>query len=316
MQAVTPSWQENSVQEQVAQVAAIPAEVSISWGRLIVTLFKLRVVSLLLLSAFGGAALGLQAGGQASLAAWIVLAIAGMVSAAGASAINQYLERERDTRMYRTAARPLPAGVIARPGRVLALGIGMVLGATALSLVINAWLAFWVLMGALIYVGIYTIWLKPRTTLNIVIGGAAGSCAVISGGAAMGSWSAPQVWILAALVFVWTPVHFWSLALAYRADYARADYPMLPARVPAPVAARWTALHTLFTGLAGLLLGLWPQVDWFYLVPVGLATFLLVQRTRQLLAKPEREPALALFHVSNLYLALVLVIVIIASLWR
>ena len=165
--------------------------------------------------------------------------------------------------------------------------------------------------------GIYTVWLKPRTTLNIVIGGAAGSCAVISGGAAVGAWNALGVWLLAALVFFWTPVHFWALAIAYRDDYIKADFPMLPAKVAAPVAARWTAFHTVLTAVFGIALGFWPQLDWFYLVPVGLATVLLVQRTLLLLAKPtDRKTAFALFHFSNLYLALVLVIVILASFWR
>ena len=290
---------------------------SVSFWRTAVVLFKLRIVSLLLLSAFGGAALGVLVTGQASAWNWILLAITGMFSAAGASGINQYLERERDSKMNRTAARPLATGQIENPHLVLWVGLSMVLGATALAAAFNIALAFWVFFGAVIYVGVYTVWLKPRTTLNIVIGGAAGSCAVISGGAAVGAWDALGVWILAALVFVWTPVHFWALALAYRADYIKADYPMLPARVPPMIAARWTAVHTLFTAAAGLALGFWPAIDWFYIVPIGLATAVLVIRTAALLISPaEKAPAFALFHFSNLYLALVLVIVLLASLWR
>jgi protoheme IX farnesyltransferase len=247
----------------------------------------------------------------------VLLAITGTFSAAGASGINQYLERERDSKMNRTAARPLASGQIKNPHLVLLVGSAMVLGSTALAAAFNLALAFWVFCGAVIYVGVYTVWLKPRTTLNIVIGGAAGSCAVISGGAAVGAWSALGVWILAALVFVWTPVHFWALALAYRADYIKADYPMLPARVAPQVAARWTAVHTVFTAAAGLALGFWPAVDWFYLVPIGLATAVLIGRTAALLHAPaEKTPAFALFHFSNLYLALVLVVILLASLWR
>jgi protoheme IX farnesyltransferase len=282
-----------------------------------VVLFKLRVVSLLMLSAFGGAAIGTMVVPGATVWQFLLLAVSGLLSASGASAINQYLERERDTRMKRTAHRPLATGEIANPHIVLAIGLGMVFGATALAGIFNPALAFWVFLGAVIYVGVYTIWLKPRTTLNIVIGGAAGSCAVVSGGAAVGAWDALGVWILAGLVFVWTPVHFWALALAYRADYARADYPMLPAKVAPPVAARWTALHTVLTGIAGVALGLWPQVDWFYLVPIGIATVFFIVRTIALLNAPaERQPAFALFHFSNIYLALVLVVIILASVWR
>lgn len=284
--------------------------------RTVVVLFKLRVVSLLLLSAFGGAMLGYLATGQGSLWAWLMLTFSGTLSAAGASGINQYLERERDTHMQRTAKRPLAANEINNPHTILWLSMGMILLATLLALTVNVETAVFILLGAIIYVGVYTIWLKPRTTLNIVIGGAAGSCAVISGGAAMGAWSETAVWLLAALVFVWTPVHFWALALAYRDDYSRAAFPMLPARTTPIVAARWIALHTVFTVAAGIGLGLVPQVDWFYLAPIALISLLLIQRTWQLLATPEKQPALSLFHFSNIYLAAVLLVILLAPIWR
>lgn len=309
MQQVTSS----SAWEKTAEALTVqPA----SLWKTAVTLFKLRVVSLLLLAAYGGAALGAMATGGITGWALLILTITGLLSAGGASAINQYLERDRDKKMNRTAKRPLAAGQIANPHHVLLLGLGMIGSATGLAALINWPMAFWILAGAVIYVGVYTIWLKPRTTLNIVIGGAAGSCAVISGGAAAGTWTAVELWLLAGLVFVWTPVHFWALALAYRQDYVKADYPMLPARVSAPVAARWTALHTLFTAVLGLSLGLWPQLDWVYLLPVGVATAVLIQRTWALQQNPERGPALSLFHFSNLYLTLVLVVIMLASLWR
>ena len=305
MQAIHPTWQKSGLNET--------AEAPLSWWRLIVTLFKLRIVALLLLAAFGGFALG---GNGASFGALVLLAICGTLSAGGASAINQYLERERDQYMNRTAARPLPAGMIARPELVLWLGSGMVLAATLLAGLVNWAMAFWVFMGALIYVGVYTVWLKPRTAINIVIGGAAGSCAVLSGGAATGNWANPGVLILALLLFAWTPAHFWSLALAYRDDYAKAAYPMLPALVSPASAARWTALHTLTTVWAGLALGLWPNFDGYYLLPVGLASVAFLWRTGLLLLRPERKQALALFHLSNLYLTLVLFVTMFATLWR
>lgn len=302
------------VTKELAQPLVVPKSI---W-KTAVTLFKLRVVALLLLAAFGGAALGSMAVSSVSGRAWLLLAITGTLSAAGASAINQYLERNRDAHMIRTAKRPLVTGQFEKPHRVLLIGVGMVVAAAVISLFArNGPLAFWVLLGAIIYIGVYTIWLKPRTTLNIVIGGAAGSCAVISGGAAVGAWDAVGVWLLAALVFFWTPVHFWALAIAYRDDYIQAEFPMLPAQASALKAARWTAFHTLLTAVCGLALGLWPQLDWFYLLPVGLATAVLVQRTLTLLARPgQRQAAFALFYFSNLYLALVLVMLILASFWR
>ena len=193
----------------------------------------------------------------------------------------------------------------------------MIFGASGLAAVLGyGWLAFWLLAGAAIYVGVYTIWLKPRTSLNIVIGGAAGSCAVISGGAAVGMWSAPAVWVMALLVFVWTPVHFWALALAYREDYANAGFPMLPAQVSPQVAARWTALHTVFTAACALAIGLVPTLDWPYLILIGLGTIPLVKRTLALLANPVRQTAFPLFGYSNIYLALVIAVIMLSLLWR
>ncbi len=315
MQATDPLWPEVSSAE-----LAIKPPLPLPTWKLIVTLFKLRIVTLLLLAAYGGAALGAIAGAQVSGWSLLLLTVVGTLSAAGASGINQYLERERDALMQRTARRPLPAGYLDNPRPVLWAGLAMVAGATLLAALINPALAFWSLMGALIYVGVYTIWLKPRTSLNIVIGGAAGSCAVISGGAAVGVWAEPTVWVLAVLLFVWTPVHFWSLALAYREDYARGDYPMLPVLVSAPAAAGWTALHTYLTVAAGLALGLWPGLNWLYLLPVGVVSLLFIGRTHALLRRPERKPALTLFHFSNLYLTLVLVMVMATAMvsffWR
>ena len=281
-----------------------------------VVLFKLRVVSLLLLAAFGGAALGAMATGQSSLWAWFVLSLAGLLSAGGASGINQYLERERDTKMRRTAKRPLAQNKIANPQRILWLSLGMVILATALAATLNGATAVFIALGAIIYVAVYTIWLKPRTIVNIIIGGAAGSCAVLAGGAAMGAWAETAVWLLALLVFAWTPVHFWALALAYREDYQQANYPMLPARVPAKTAARWTALHTLLTLFCGLALGIYPALDWFYLIPIAPLSVWLIQKTWQLIAKPEKKPALTLFHFSNIYLAAVLIVILLAPIWR
>ena len=282
----------------------------------IVTLFKLRVVSLLLLSAYGGAVLGFLATGQSSWGAWLILTVTGLLSAMGASAINQYLERERDLTMRRTARRPLATGEIEQPERILWLGIGMIAVATGLALLINLPMAIAILAGALIYVVIYTIWLKPRTSLNIVIGGAAGSCAVLSGGAALGAWADPAVWLLAALIFVWTPVHFWALALACRDDYVEADYPMLPTQVSAQAAAGWTALHTILTLGFGLALGLVPAVDTLYLFLMLPISLFLTHRTIQLWRTPVKASAWRLFHMSNLYLATLLLILLAAPIWR
>lgn len=206
-----------------------------------IELAKLRVVSLLLLTSLGGAFLA--SGGRPSAGRLVLLLVLGTFSAGGASALNQFLEREPDQFMKRTRRRPLPSGRVRHPEWVLRLGVAAVLGAVAVAIPFSPWLAVFLGAGALIYVGIYTLWLKPRSVLNIVIGGAAGSCAVLAGSAAVGEPFHPAAVALALLVFVWTPARFWALAMTMQADYRAAGVPMLPARAPNPTSARWIAVH-------------------------------------------------------------------------
>jgi protoheme IX farnesyltransferase len=204
--------------------------------------------------------------------------------------------------------------MVDKPKMVLVTGGSMVLFAVGLSALFNPALAISNALGAIIYIGVYTIWLKPRTILNIVIGGAAGSMAVISGGAAAGAWNEPGVLALSLLVFVWTPTHFWSLAMAYRADYAEAGFPMLPVNVIPQQAAWWVGVHTLATGLIAVVLGFHPALGLVYFIPVGLITLQFLRLTLQLIRNPKGKTALNLFKFSNIYLGIVLLITIILPL--
>lgn len=283
------------------------AQPQTDWRKLIkslMVLFKLRVVSLLLLAAVGGAFLG--AAGWPGLGRLALLLLTGGMAAAGASALNQYWERLEDGAMGRTRLRPLVTGVFPRPGVVLALGILLILLPCLAVLPFNPALSFFLAAGAVIYVGIYTIWLKPRTLLNIVIGGAAGSAAVMSGGAAVGAWRDPAVLVLAALVFLWTPTHFWALAILYREDYRRAGVPMLPVQTPLRQAALWVLLHTGATVVAAVLLGITPALGLLYLLPVALVTLDLIKRNLKLVNDPSPVNARSLFMASNVYLMVVL----------
>ena len=279
------------------------------WKSLAV-LFKVRVVLLLLVAAVGGAFLA--AGGWPGAGNLALLLGVGGSAAAGASAINQYLERDLDARMERTRRRPLAAQALARTGWVPYAGAAMILLPSLAVLPFNPALGFFVLLGAAIYIYVYTIWLKPRTPLNIVVGGAAGSAAVLSGGAAAGAWTDPGALVLAVLVFLWTPTHFWSLAIAYRDDYARGGFPMLPVQTTPRAAAGWVLLHAAAASLAALALAALPALGWLYLAPVALATVAFLALSLRLLAEPTKNRALALFHTSNLYLALVMVLVCVA----
>lgn len=281
------------------------APTRLSWLSTLVVLFKLRIVALLLFAGIGGAFLA--AGGAPSWSAIGWLCFGGGLAAAGASALNQYWEAGQDALMGRTRRRPLVTKAIAQPGWVPYVGLGLIVGPVLIVAPFNGALAFWSLLGAVIYVGVYTIWLKPRTVLNIVIGGLAGSCAVLSGGAAIGNWADLGVIGLALLLFLWTPTHFWSLAIVYRDEYARANFPMLPARTTLPRAAAWVLFHSVATGGVALALSFHSALGPLYLAIALPATLHLFWQSYQLLLVPQVRQAKALFMTSNLYLTLLLV---------
>ncbi len=277
-------------------------------GKSILALFKVRIVMLLLFAAAGGAFLA--AGGWPGIGRLALLLMGGWSAAAGASAWNEYLERDADSLMLRTRhRRPLVNGALRPAGWVPYVATLMILVPVAAVLPWNPALALFLLAGAAIYIGVYTVWLKPRTPLNIVIGGAAGSAAVLSGSAAAGAWNDVGALILAALVFLWTPTHFWSLAIVYRDDYARGGFPMLPAQIEPRSAALWVLLHSGGTAVAALALAVHPALGWVYLAPVGLATLVLLVLNVRLVLKTSAGRAYILFHASNFYLALVLLMV-------
>lgn len=289
----------------------VQATGSASVRKTLAILFKVRVVVLLLFAAAGGAFLA--AGGWPGVDSLVLLVLCGGSAAGGASAINQYLERELDSRMERTRGRPLAASLRTRAVWVPLVGGVMIIVPSVAILPINPALSLFLLLGAVIYVVVYTIWLKPRTPLNIVIGGLAGSVAVLCGSAAAGNWSDPGAVTLALLVFLWTPTHFWSLAIAYRRDYARGGFPMLPVSTGPHAAAWWVLLHSAAAVLAALALAARPVLGWLYLLPVAAASLLFLIFSVRLIRRPSRSRALALFHTSNLYLALVLLMVCVGT---
>jgi protoheme IX farnesyltransferase len=154
--------------------------------------------------------------------------VGGYLAAGGANAINHYIDRDIDGRMARTTARPVVAGRVA-PGRALAFGIGLgVLSALVLGTMANWLAAALAMLGLALYVGVYTLWLKRTTVHNIVIGGSAGAVPPLVGWAAVTGDLGLSAWLLFAIVFYWTPPHFWALALMLKRDYAAAGVPMLP----------------------------------------------------------------------------------------
>jgi heme o synthase len=245
-----------------------------------------------------------------SLSALGVLFAVTVMAAGGAGALNHFLDRDLDACMPRTARRPLPSGRIRHGWHVVALGLGLV--ALAVSLAVwrlNRLVALHVFLGAFTYVVIYTIWLKRRSWLNVVIGGLAGSFAVLAGGAlARPELCLPPV-LFAAVLFFWSPSHFWSLAIAYKSDYAGARIPMLPAVKGEASAARSILANTVGLLVASVLPFALGLLGWTYLI-VGVAAGggLLLARNLALLRRPtDRALALANFHASNLCLLLLFI---------
>jgi len=241
-----------------------------------------------------------------------------MAAAAGAGALNHYLDRDLDRLMRRTARRPLASGRITHPWHVVALGVGLI----AMAIAIATWalsplVALHVFLGAFTYVVIYTAWLKRRSWLNVVIGGLAGSFAVLSGGSlARPELCLPPV-LFAAVLFFWSPSHFWSLGIAYKDEYAGARIPMLPAVKGEVPAARFVLINTVGLLTAACLPVALGLLGFPYAVMLALGSLYLVARNLQLVARPgERRLALASFHASNLWLLLVFLGVLLDVLGR
>ncbi len=191
-----------------------------------VSLTKPRIISLLLLTTVATMFVADPSGPALSVILWTMLG--GYLAAGGAGAINHYIERERDARMERTSERPLASGRIS-PARGLAFGVALgLIAVVQLAITVNVLTAALAAAGLLGYVFVYTLWLKPRTPQNIVLGGAAGAVPPLVGwAAATGGLSAQALWPF-AIVFFWTPPHFWALSLLIADDYARTGVPMLP----------------------------------------------------------------------------------------
>jgi protoheme IX farnesyltransferase len=233
-----------------------------------VSLAKPRIIPLLLITALGGMMMAER--GWPSTGLVVLTLLGGALAAAGAGAINCWIDRDIDGEMLRTRRRPLPDGRIA-PGNALLFGI--VLGLLAFVL-----LAFWVnvlaatlaISGLLFYVFVYTLWLKRSTVQNIVIGGAAGAIPPVVGWAAVTHRVDLTAVYLFAVIFLWTPPHFWALALRLRGDYARAKVPMLPVVRGEAAARRQIVAYTLVLVAVTLAIVLTGVLGTIYLLGAAL----------------------------------------------
>jgi protoheme IX farnesyltransferase len=269
-----------------------------------VALTKPRVISLLLVTTV---ATMFVADPGPSFELILLTVIGGYLAAGGAGAINHYLERDIDANMSRTSRRPLPAGRI-EPRSALWFGIALGTVSFALfALAVNLTAALLAMAGLLGYVFVYTLWLKPITSQNIVIGGAAGAMPPLVGWAAAAGHLDPSAFYLFAIVFYWTPPHFWALALLIKDDYARTGIPMLPVVEGEAETRRqillygWLLLAITVLPLAGGLFG------WIYAVAALALGSLFAWLCVRLHRRADRRSATILFHYSLAYLALLFV---------
>lgn len=274
-------------------------------AKLVFDLFKLRIGFAIALTAAVGVAVTPGAAGGGTVAA-IVLAV--LVASAAAGAFNQYVEADLDRTMARTRGRAFATGRLRRGPKWLALIVALVVAATAgAAWLTNPWAALYTFLGAFFYGVVYTVWLKRRTSMNIVIGGLAGSFAVLAGAAAVSPAEAlgPLPLAFAWILFLWTPPHFWSLAIACRDDYELAGVPMLPVvRGDAYAARAVMAGAALLVASTMIPLALGMGVT--YAVGAGAGGALFLRAAWVLARNPGKDTARASFRASLVQLSFLL----------
>jgi protoheme IX farnesyltransferase len=269
-----------------------------------VTLTKPKVQTLLLLTTVAT----MLVAGSPSFQLIVLTCLGGYLSAGGAGAVNHWFDRDIDAQMARTADRPVPSGRVA-PGAALAFGFVLAaLSLVELSLFVNVTAALLSFSGFLGYVFVYTVWLKRRTPQNIVIGGAAGAVPPLVGWAAVRGTVGGTAILLFAIVFFWTPPHFWALSLLMKDEYAKVGVPMLPVVRGEDETRRQIVLYSVllyavtqlpFCGGGGL--------DVLYLVASLVLGVVFIGLAVALQRAATRKAALRLYLFSLLYLALLFV---------
>jgi protoheme IX farnesyltransferase len=280
--------------------AAVPVRSVRVLARDLITLTKPKVQSLLLFTTITT----MYVAGDPSIGLVVLTCLGGALSAGGAGAINHYVDRDIDALMTRTRTRPIPSGRLPAP---VALWFGIALGAASfllLATTVNLLAASLSLSGLLGYVFVYTLWLKRRTPQNIVIGGAAGAIpplvawAAVTGGL---SWWAIYLF---AIVFYWTPPHFWALSLLMKEEYKKANVPMMPVVRGEDETRRQILLYTALLVTLTMLPACGQLFGTFYLVAVCVLGGAFSWLAFRLYRSKERRAALRLYLFSLAYLAL------------
>jgi heme o synthase len=265
-------------------------------------LSKPLLVLLLLFATYAGMVVAGRSLPGLALTAWTMLG--GALAAGGASAINQYIDRDVDGAMKRTRSRPLPAGRLS-PTEGLAFGVAACLaGLFILATQVNLLTVLLALAGMLYYTLVYSVWLKRLTTQNIVIGAGAGAIPPLVGWAAATGRLEWNALFLFAVIFLWSPPHFWSLALVRNEEYIAAGIPMLPAVRGEQVAARQIFIYTVLLVAATLAIPFAHLGNTLFAAAAALLGAVMVFLSARLLRAPNKQNARLLFRYSTVYLAL------------
>ena len=272
-----------------------------------VALTKPPIISLLLVTAIGGMFLAQRhtgTGGIPDLLTLLLVCVGGALGAGGANAINHYLDQDIDALMSRTAQRPVP-GRRVRPLMALAFGIALNIAAFGVLFYwVNLLAASLTLAATLFYVLVYTGWLKRSTPQNIVIGGAAGSIPPVVGWVAVtGSFDLPALYLF-AIIFFWTPPHFWALSLLIQRDYERAGVPMLPVVAGTQKTVENIFAYTLVLVALTLVFAATGAVGGVYIGAAALLGVVFIWAAWKLMRGHTRQKARNLYLYSLLYLAL------------
>jgi protoheme IX farnesyltransferase len=268
-------------------------------------LFKLRIGFIMMLTAM----VTMVATPGRQVTAWeiAVLALAVLIASASAGAFNQYYETDIDALMKRTRNRPFVTGRFQKGPFWMAVILGLLtVSVVAAVYVLNAATALYIFLGAFFYAVVYTVWLKRRTWMNIVIGGASGSFAVLAGAATVDPNLGPVPIQLALVLFFWTPSHFWSLAIAAHKDYAAAGVPMLPAVAGNQVASEVVLTNTVILVIVSVL-PFFYGLSWIYLLGAVSGGAYFLYRNALMVIDPSPKMAMRGFFASLIQLSLLLI---------
>ena len=282
-----------------------------STARAYIALTKPRIISLLVLTALGG--LFLASEGPPNALLTLVVLVGGALAAGGANALNHYLDRDIDGLMKRTASRPVVSGTVP-PAHAMRFGIALnAVAFVILAAFANPLSAVLTLSATLFYVFVYTKALKRSTPQNIVIGGAAGAIPPMVGWTAVTGGLALPAFYMFAIIFFWTPPHFWALCLMIKDDYAEAGVPMLPVVAGVRETKLWILLYTVVLVALTAMFALTGAVGTVYLVSAAALSLGFVWFAWRLLRKPGIEGAKAAYLYSLAYLALLFAAIMVDS---